>query len=255
MPTGARAQSDELKRLLQELKAERQMRLETEKALRQVQERYRQLFNHAPAGIYDADFRNINERKLAEQALKASEEKYRTIIENIQEGYFEVDLAGNMTFFNEPVCRILGYSRKELMGMNNRRYTTADSARKMYQTFNEVYRNGLPSTITDYELVRKDGGTLVMELSTYLMTDSGTGRPIGFRGFVRDISDRLKAEEEKRKLERKLQVVQKLESIATLAGGVAHDFNNLMMSILGNISLMQIDRGGGRAPAEASGDC
>ena len=66
--------------------------------------------------------RDITHRKILEQALKESERKYRTIIENIEDGYYEVDLAGNYTFFNDAMARIIGYSRDEMMGMNNREY-------------------------------------------------------------------------------------------------------------------------------------
>src|SRR6185369_12331712 len=59
-------------------------------------------------------------RKRAKEALRLSEEKYRTIWESIEDGYFEVDIAGSFTFFNEPVCKTLGYPAEELMGLNNR---------------------------------------------------------------------------------------------------------------------------------------
>ena len=83
-------------------------------------------------------------RKQFEKAQRQSDEKYRTILENIQEGYFEVDLAGNFTFFNDSVCRILGYSKEELMGMNNRQYTDKETAKKVFQAFNKVYKTGEP---------------------------------------------------------------------------------------------------------------
>ena len=60
------------------------------------------------------------EREQAEEALKESEEKYRTILESIEDGYFEVDTAGNFTFFNDSLCEIHGYTKDEMMGMNNR---------------------------------------------------------------------------------------------------------------------------------------
>jgi PAS domain S-box-containing protein len=66
--------------------------------------------------------RDITESKRTEKALRESEEKYRNILESIEEGYFEVDSAGNFTFFNDSLRKILGYSKHELMGMNNRQY-------------------------------------------------------------------------------------------------------------------------------------
>ena len=61
------------------------------------------------------------------QTLRQSEERYRTIIENVEDGYYEVDLAGNFTFFNDSMCRIFGYPKEELMGMNNRQYTDKEN--------------------------------------------------------------------------------------------------------------------------------
>ncbi|MGZ6208103.1 MAG: PAS domain-containing protein, partial [Syntrophales bacterium] len=59
---------------------------------------------------------DITERKRTEDALRESEEKYRTILENIEDGYFEVDIAGNLIFFNDSLCRMLGYSKDEMIG-------------------------------------------------------------------------------------------------------------------------------------------
>ena len=72
---------------------------------------------------YKGTMRDITERKKTEEALRQSEEKYRNILENIEEGYYEVDLRGNFTFVNPAACRIHGYSKEELTGMNDRQYT------------------------------------------------------------------------------------------------------------------------------------
>ncbi|NIR15236.1 MAG: PAS domain S-box protein, partial [Desulfobacterales bacterium] len=69
----------------------------------------------------------MTDHKLAEEALRQSEEKYRNILESMTEGYFEVDLAGNMAYFNDSLCKITGYSGEELMGKNNREYTTPET--------------------------------------------------------------------------------------------------------------------------------
>jgi PAS domain-containing protein len=71
------------------------------------------------------------ERIQAEKALKKSEEKYRTILESIEDGYYEMDVSGNLTFFNDSLCRIIGYSRDELIGMNNRQYMDKETAEKV----------------------------------------------------------------------------------------------------------------------------
>jgi len=105
--------------------------------------------------------------------------------------------------------------------------------KKLYQTFNTVYTTGKSDRGFDWEIIRKDGTERSVESSVSLITGA-EGEPIGFRGVVRDIS-------EKRRLEGQLQQASKMEAIATLAGGVAHEFNNALMGILGNIELLRMD--------------
>jgi PAS domain S-box-containing protein len=141
-----------------------------------------------------------NKRKQMEQALFQSEEKYRNILENIEDGYYEVDLAGNFTFFNSSLCRIIGYSKEELMGMNNRQYTDKEGAKKLFQAFNQVYKTGNPAKELDWPITRKDKTKRYIEASVSLLKDL-SGKPIGFRGIVHDITERKKAEDALRKSE------------------------------------------------------
>ncbi|MGA2319108.1 MAG: PAS domain S-box protein, partial [Thermodesulfobacteriota bacterium] len=143
---------------------------------------------------------DITERKQTEEALRSSEEKYRTILENIEDGYFEVDIAGNFTFFNDSLCRILGYSRDEMIGMNNRQYTDQENAKKLFQAFNKVYRTGEPAREFDWEIIRKDGTKRSIEASVSLIKDPSDNR-IGFRGIIRDITGRKQAQETLRESE------------------------------------------------------
>jgi len=138
--------------------------------------------------------------------LQESEEKYRTIIESTEEGYFEIDLAGKLTFFNESLCKISGYSQGELKGMNYRDYATPETATKMYQVFNEIYRTKKPARVMDYEVVRKDGSAIVLGMSASLIQDA-TGEPIGFRGVVRDVTEGKRAEEALRASEERYRTV------------------------------------------------
>ena len=168
--------------------------------------------------------KDIMERKLVEETLQASEEKYRTILESIEDGYYETDLPGNFTFFNTSLCRIFGYSKDELMGMNNQQYTDKENAKKLYQAFNKVYTTGKPEKGFDWEIIKKDGTKRSIDASVSLRRDA-EGELTGFRGIVRDIS-------EKQKLEAQLQQAQKMEAIGTLAGGVAHDLNNILSGLV-----------------------
>jgi len=179
----------------------------------------------------------VNKRKAADDALRESEEKYRTILESIEEGCFETDIDGNLTFFSNPFLKILRYSRDELLGANTGKYTSPDTAAKMKGITERLRETGKPENVTDYDVIRKDGSNVSLELSVSLLKDQD-GQPMGYRGVLRDVSERKEAEEEKHKLETQLQQAQKMESIGTLAGGIAHDFNNILMGIQGNASLM-----------------
>lgn len=187
---------------------------------------------------YDGLIQDITERKEAEENLRRSEERHRNIIDNLQDGYYEVDLEGNITFLNEALCRTFGGTRDEIMGLNYRRYATPESAETAFKVFNQVYRaGGGHAKIMRYEIQRKDGTICPVELHVSLISDAD-GRPVGFRGLGRDITDRIKLEEEKEKLQEQFNQSQKMEAVGTLAGGIAHDFNNLLMGIQGYTSLM-----------------
>jgi PAS domain S-box-containing protein len=183
---------------------------------------------------------DITQHKANKEALEQSGRRYRNILESIEEGYFEVDLKGDFTFFNDQVCEIIGYPRQELMGMNNRQYTKPETARKMFQIFNRVFKTGEPAKIAKYEIITKDGAKKILEVSASLMHNSDN-EPSGFRGILRDVTDRIQAQKEKERLESQVLHAQKMEAVGTLAGGIAHDFNNLLMGFQGNISLMLMD--------------
>jgi two-component system cell cycle sensor histidine kinase/response regulator CckA len=189
---------------------------------------------------YQGTIRDITEHKRMDEAIKQSEMKYRTILDAMEEGYFEVDLAGNLIFFNDALCKISGYPREKLVGINNRDYATPEIAKRMYRIFNQIYHTGEPARITDYEVIGKDGSTIILELSASLMRDH-KGTPIGFRGIARDVTERKHVEQEQKKLEAQLQHIQRMESIGTLAGGIAHNFNNILMGISGNTSLLLLE--------------
>lgn len=135
------------------------------------------------------NLRDITERKKAEAALRQSEEKYRTILENIQEGYFEVNLTGNLIFFNDSVCELIGYSRDETTHMNYRTFTNEEMAKKVYQAFNKVYKTGEPTREFDWQIIRKNGESRYIEASVSVRKDL-SGNVVGFKGIIRDITER-----------------------------------------------------------------
>jgi PAS domain S-box-containing protein len=173
---------------------------------------------------------DITDRKKAEEALRQSEERYRNILESIEDGYYEVDLAGNFTFFNDSMCRIYGYSREEFMDISYRKYTDQETAKKVFQAYNRVYRTGEPDRGFAHEIIRKDGTKRYVATSISLLKDP-SGKPTGFRGISWDVT-------EKKKLEEQLFQTEKLRAVGEMASGVAHDFNNALAAILGNTQLL-----------------
>ncbi|MBW2673303.1 MAG: PAS domain S-box protein [Deltaproteobacteria bacterium] len=138
--------------------------------------------------------------------LEDTQGKYRIIAKDLAEGYFELDLTGNFTFFNDSMCRMLDYSPAELMGMNNREFTTPETARRMSQIFRKIYRTGRPARIADYEVILKDGSRKIVDMSAYLMRDS-KGNPTGFFGLDRDVTERIQMEEALRKSEERYRTI------------------------------------------------
>lgn len=188
--------------------------------------------------------RDITDKIKAERALKLSEERYRNILDSIEEGYFEVDLNGDFTFFNRALSKNLKYSYEEVKGMNYRQYVDEKNAKKVYDVFHRVFMTGKTTKAFDWELKNKYGDKLYVEASVSVLKDA-KGRTIGFRGIVRDITQRKEAEKERDRYELRLAQAQKLEAIGTLAGGIAHDFNNMLSAIIGYTELARKECGEG----------
>jgi len=118
--------------------------------------------------------------KRAEESQLENAEKYQNFLKNIHDGWFELDLAGNFTFFNDSACRILGYSKKELMGMNYRHYTDKETAKEVFETFTKIYKTGEPSKGFNWQVIRKDGAERYIETSVSLQKDA-SGKPTGLQ--------------------------------------------------------------------------
>jgi PAS domain S-box-containing protein len=145
-------------------------------------------------------FMDITARKELEEAIKYSEKRYRTILNEMQDGYFEVDLGGHVTFANNAVCRDLGYSMEELIGMSYKNFTTEDDIESVFRAFNEVYRTGVPNKGFYSKSQRKDGSQGFYETSVSLLRNN-KGEIVGFRCVGRDITERKQTEEKLRQSE------------------------------------------------------
>jgi PAS domain S-box-containing protein len=145
-----------------------------------------------PAG-FRGIVHDVTEHREMEEAIRQSEEKHRTIIEQMSDGYFEVDLRGHFTFVNDAQCASLGYSREEMLGLHNRQYIAKERRREWYELFGKIHVTGIPVKSHDLELVKRDGTRAYHAISASLIRNT-EGKPVGFRGISRDVTERKAAE-------------------------------------------------------------
>ena len=167
------------------------------------------------------------------EELHESDEKFRNILENIEDGYYEVDLTGNFTLVNASMSQLLGYSREELKGMNNRQYMDKENLKRAFLTFSEVYKTGIPKVNLEGELIRKDGKKVFVEASVSLIKNSFE-QSTGFRGIVHNITERKLAEK---------QLHASLREKELLIGEVHHRVKNNLQVISGLLDLQAASSG------------
>jgi len=150
--------------------------------------------------------RDITKRREMEETLRQSEERYRTILDEMDDGYFEVDLAGNFTFVNDADCRLVGYSREELIGTNFRSQMTKEAFDILYNTFRRIYSTGKHERGISYQAIRKDGTTGLAEIAGFPLQNQ-KGEIVGFRGIAQDITERRQMEERIRQSEERYRTI------------------------------------------------
>ena len=181
-------------------------------------------------GIVGA-IRDITERKRSESALKESEEKYRSVVENALEAIL-IAIDGMIVFTNNRTAVLTGYAQEELSSRPFTEFIHPDDRDMVIDRhLRRMKGEDIPKNIYSFRIVDKPGNIKWVELSVVLIT--WEGRPATLN-FLTDITDRKRLEEER-------QRVDKLESVGVLAGCIAHDFNNILTAILGNISLAGMD--------------
>ncbi len=180
--------------------------------------------------------RDITKRLEAVNALRESEERYRSVVENAHDGILLVDEHLHIIFTNNECRRILQYSAEELAGRDFK--SLLRSSKPTAEMENYLTGGAGMNAGDEFDIRRKDGQIRRCKISVGVI-----GNPYGSQRSVLhllDITERRKAQMEKKRLEQLLIQSQKMEAIGTLAGGIAHDFNNLLMAIQGRIALIEL---------------
>ncbi len=192
-------------------------------------------------------FRDITRRKMAEAALTQLIKRHELILNSVGEGILGVDAQGRLTFVNPVASRLLGYEAKAMLGKPlHKMVHHTDTYGREYNPDDcpifSTIKNGVVINNKRELFWRKDGSGLPVEFTSTPIVDDGrvTGAVIAFR----DVSEIVKAEEERQRMQAQLMQAQKMEAIGTLAAGVAHDFNNLLTAIQGytEVAMMKLEQ-------------
>ncbi|MDZ7832459.1 MAG: PAS domain S-box protein [Desulfobacterales bacterium] len=179
--------------------------------------------------------RDISQRKEAEAALR----NYRTLVETMNDGVTIIDHQLYISYVNKALCRMSGYAAEEIIGRPAIEFLDEKNQQKL-----ETEVANWPQSDThvfEIDWIGKDERVLSTIVSPNPMFNED-GEFAGFLGILTDITDLNKARQEKDQIQTQLYHSQKMEAIGTLAGGVAHDFNNYLTTILGCAELMQLKK-------------
>ena len=182
---------------------------------------------------------DITERKEAEEELRESEERYSALFERSLELVYLCDLEGNFVDANHTAVKSLGYTKKDMKSLNFSSLLAEDQLPLALETVEEILKTGFQKDVVEYKLRRKDGEHIFVESKGVLIYHDG--KPYAIQGIARDITERKLEEKEKKKLETKLQRAQKMEAMGLMAGGIAHDLNNILSGIVSYPELLLMD--------------
>ncbi|RPH51207.1 MAG: PAS domain S-box protein [Desulfobacteraceae bacterium] len=193
------------------------------------------------AGIAQQIGISIN-NAISYKKIRESEERFRALSENAPDIIYTLDNEGAFTYVNPAWEIILGYQKEDVIGKKLIDFTKKEDERRFIYSFKEIRDKGQKVYGLYGSILHKDGSECLFIMSGAPNTDSG-GKVIGVVGTFKNVTDLKKAEVEKEELEGHYRQAQKMEAIGQLAGGVAHDFNNMLNIILGysQVALMKVE--------------
>ena len=183
---------------------------------------------------------DVSKRKHAEDALRESEEKYKHLFNNAPAGIYEIDFK-KIKFINvnEVMCKYSGYSEKEFLALNPLDLLTENSKNLFIGRLEKLSTKANQVGSIEYNVIRKDGQELCVILSNDYIYKNG--KLTGSRVVVHDITELKKAQEEKIEAQKIAGEQKKLALVGQVAGKMAHDFNNILGIIMGNTELSLLD--------------
>ncbi len=186
-------------------------------------------------------FRDITLRRKALDALRESEEQFKTMFEMASIGITQTDpKTRRWVRVNQKMCEITGYTCEELLGKNTTELTHPEDLEQDKDEFHNLIEGKTKFIHLEKRYIRKDGRTIWVSINGALIRDA-SGEPVRTVSTVEDITERKRLEKEQAVVETQLRQAQKLEALGTLAGGVAHDFNNILSIIIGYAELAKMD--------------
>jgi len=175
--------------------------------------------------------REVEARQHTEEILRQNEKKYRSLYNSIRDAILVSDINRTIVDCNQAFCDLFGYELAEMAGQKPRMlYATEEEYRRLGVDF--VNHRDDPGFLYLVHFRKKDGTVFPGEVNVFHLHDD-EGRMTGFISLIRDVTERVRAEEQQKNLESQLHQAQKMESVGRLAGGVAHDYNNMLSVILG----------------------
>jgi PAS domain S-box-containing protein len=180
--------------------------------------------------------RDITERRVTENALRDSEEKFRKYFEMPLVGIAVISPEAKLLKVNQKLCDTFGYTAAELQLKAWKELIPSEDLTEEIIRFNDLLNGRVEGQDLEKRFVRKDGEYINAFVNSRFVKSSD-GSPEYIIMVIQDITYYRKAEEDRLELERRLLQAQKLESLWLLAGGVAHDFNNYLTAIMGNLDL------------------